>query len=70
MDKLIQTETRGCGQVPLVNSLHAGYFFMLLMYLLSFVMFFPSKYSFRNTIRVPNGLGPDQVQTVCKCYQQ
>ena len=40
MDKLIQTETRGCGQVPLVNSLHAGYFFMLLMYLLSFVIFF------------------------------
>ena len=39
MDKLIQTETRGCGQVPLVNSLHVGYFFMRLMYLLSFAIF-------------------------------
>ena len=61
MDKLIQTETRGCGQVPLVNSLHAGYFFHA---------FDVSAVFFRNTIRVPNGLGPDQVQTVCKYYQQ
>ena len=47
--------------IALFYSLHAGYFFMPLM---SFANFFSkltfSKNSFRNTIRVPINLGPDQ----------
>ena len=46
------------------------------------INFFSSKNSFKNTIRVSNGLDPDQdhsidvlsvlilAQTLCKCYQQ
>ena len=38
------------------NSLHAGKFFMLMLLSADFF----SKISFRNTIRVSNGLDPDQ----------
>ena len=45
------------------NSLHAGYFFMLSLSsadLFSKLTLFSSKYSSRNTIRVPNGFDPYQ----------
>ena len=54
------------------SSLHAGHFFMLL---LSSADFFSkwvfSENNFKNTIRVSNGLDPDQdPHSVCKGYQQ
>ena len=47
----------------MINSLHAGYFFMPLSSAdFFFQNCFFSKNPFRNTIRVPNGLDPDQDQ--------
>ena len=59
--------------------MHAGYFFMLLLSSADFFskIFFFQKNSFRNNIRVSNGLDSDQDrlsfglhQTICKGYQQ
>ena len=58
-----------------INSLHAGEFFVVCRYFSKLTF---SKKSFRNTVRVSNGLNPDQasallcmiwVRTVCKGYQ-
>ena len=47
--------------VDTINSLHAGYFFMLLILSADFFSNLTfSKYSLRNTIRVSNGLDLDQ----------
>ena len=62
-----------------LNSLHAGYFFTLLMSSAEFFLKLNSKNLFRNTIRVSNSLVQIKtgillllisVKTVCKGYQQ
>ena len=54
---LIVAPTKEVG--PFVNSLHVGLFFMLLLSSADLFIFSPNN-SFRNTIRVSNGLDQDQ----------
>ena len=60
------SENRAMG----IHSLHAGYFFMLLLSSADFSKLTFSKNSFRNTIKVSKGLDPDQnrhsVCTFCR----
>ena len=44
----------------LLNSLYAGYYFMFVLSSADFSKITSSNISFRNTIREPNGLDPDQ----------